>query len=108
MIIAGIESLPPKAKDFNAWAFIQRCLNQGLPTEAGISILLQIKQRWVEIREVWAYAQDVLRKEYQQYRIDLAIKEHETLKREPARIGEIMAEAQRKAGTPNAEGEKPW
>jgi hypothetical protein len=101
-LCGSIESLLPKVRPFQPWVFLQRSVNQGLPVDDALQILVGIKGRWDSIEDPWAYAADVLRKEYQQYRIDLELREHEQRKREPARIGEILAQAQRRSE------EKPW
>ena len=99
ILCGSIESLPPKVRKFHPWVFLQKCVSGGLPADDALRILVGIKDRWPEIREVWAYAQEVLKREYQQYRIDLELKEHEERKREPARIGEILGQMARGGGS---------
>ena len=96
-ICSAITSLPAKPRPFQPWAFLQRCVSAGLPVDDALKILCGIKDRWPKIAEVWAYARDVLRREYQQYRIELELESHEKRKREPTRLGAILAEAQHRA-----------
>ena len=95
-ICIAITSLPAKPKSFQPWAFLQRSVSAGLPVDDALKILRGIKDRWPKIAEVWAYAQDVLRREYQQHHIELALEAHEQRKREPTRLGAILAEAQQR------------
>ena len=95
-ICSAITSMPAKPKPFQPWAFLQRSVSAGLPVDDALKILLGIKNRWPKIAEPWAYAQDVLRREYQQYRIELDLEAHEQRKREPTRLDAILAAAQQR------------
>lgn len=99
-LCAAIESLPPKARPFHPWVFLQKCVIQGLPADEAMLMLVRIRDHWPQITSVWAYAQEVLRKEYAQYRIDLALQEHERVKREPTQIGQIMRRLSQQSGDP--------
>ena len=106
---ASIKALPRKVRDFQLWAFLQKCVSQGLPADEALKILHGMQERWDRIVDPWAYAAEVLRKEYRDYTIDLKLQLHERTKREPARIGQILADAQHKAEQPNPPtDEKPW
>lgn len=108
-LCGALESLPRKVRDFHPWAFLQKCISQGLPGDEALKILVGMQDRWSRIVDPWAYAAEVLRREYAQYRIDLQIQAHERTKREPARVGEILAEAQRRAEEPEpSTDEAPW
>lgn len=96
-ICQSIEDLPKRPGGFSPWACLQRCVSQGLPADDALKLLLGMRERWAEIRKPWAYAQEVLRREYQEFRIDLELQQHERRKHEPAQLGEILAEASRKA-----------
>jgi hypothetical protein len=91
LLCEAIEHLPAKVRKFPPWMFLQKCSSGGLPIDEALKILCRIKDRWAEIRgDAWPYAQVILDRDYQSYRIRLELEAHEQRKREPANVGAIL------------------
>jgi len=91
LVEALLKATPKPGVTFKPYACLQRMTAAGLPVDQALQVLHGIKERWDAITNPWAYAQTVLDKEYASYRINLAIAQHERVKRAPVNMTRLNA-----------------
>jgi hypothetical protein len=100
---------------FNPWATLETIYQQQVPIDYGIEALRRLEahasQSTTEggkVKNPWAYLQGILAKDYPGIDLKVKLEEHERIKGEPATVGKILAEAQRRAEAKKPEDPTPW
>ncbi|MCG2722546.1 MAG: hypothetical protein L6290_11125 [Thermodesulfovibrionales bacterium] len=73
---------------FNPYQFVKKTINKNIPYTVTMEVLAKMVKYKATIKNAWAYAIDVLQKDYQQYNYAQAMKEHMQYK-EPVQIGKL-------------------
>ena len=96
LVCGAFAELEARARPFDPFVWLVRALTSGILCDAACRILSEVSGRWSEIGDPWAYAQTCLDREGLQVRIAEQLREHEALKRDPAVIGSVLADAARR------------